>query len=75
MPAPKPPFDAVVEELLGAVFRVGAKAAKRGAAAVVSSALEDADKLRARADGIMKHARARIEKIMENPEEKNDGRH
>lgn len=72
--ASKPPnsFDPFVEELLDSGLRVLAKAAKRGAAAVVASALEDGQKLHKKLGDVAQHAQARLKNLMEDDD---DARH
>ncbi len=72
MADPKRNFDPLLEELFDAGLRVFGKALKRGAAAVVGSALEDVNKAGSVVGQRITHARERLKKIMEEEEHEHD---
>ena len=73
-PRPPSPFEPLLEDLLDAGARVVGRAIKRGAAAVVGSALEDVQKAGGELGRRIEHARAKIAARLheiQNDEEKN----
>lgn len=70
--ANKPDYEPLLEELFDAGIRVALKAAKRGAAAVVGSALEDVNKAGSEIGKRIDHAKSRLRKILEESDDHSD---
>lgn len=74
---PKPPsqFEPLLEELFDAGARVVGRALKRGAAAVVGSALEDVNKAGGEVGKRINHVRERLKKLVTEAEGEEDHEH